>query len=120
MLKENLNKLKHILKDADYNQFILFGTDWPMGLALYKESNYTKVYKDALRDEADLYNRFFSENLATFLFGEDKNIPVNHIEFLNKKYGQRIPLQPWIVKDDSTDGEDVSFPASIPAPPLPR
>ncbi len=101
-LKENLKKFKTTLQNEDYSPFIIFGTDWPLGLTMYSEKKYTKTYMDELEDDIHLYNRYLAENLAVFLFGEDKVIPQNHIRFLKRTYGETLPEKPWVPKPEST------------------
>lgn len=96
MLKENVEELRKNLQNPDYGDYILFGTDWPMGLAFYTLSEYLKVYRDAFQGEMELYQKYASENSAAFLFGDKRTIPENHIAFLRTLYGPSIPLQSWI------------------------
>jgi len=109
---------KEYLSNPDYRQYFLFGTDWPMGYALFEESEYVRVCWEALKDEgnpnggvSEMQAHYFSRNIADFIFGKEHIIPENYIKFIEGELKAQgigeIPLQNWIAKQETPDHQTI-------------
>lgn len=79
--------------------YIIFGSDWPLGRHIYDSKRYLDTYRVKLDEEKE--NRYFSDNIARFIFGETKQIQENYIEFLKRRHGGDVPpLPPWVEERD--------------------
>lgn len=95
LLQKHLKETKDLLSEGNYSPYILFGSDWPMALNLYNESKYINTYKTAFGQ--DMFLKYTSTNLADFLFGKEKLIPQNYIDYLVRNNNGKLPEIPdWI------------------------
>lgn len=96
--KKYFADLKELLNDDRYKDFIMFGTDASMISHTWTEKEYIKAYKDNLA--AEQQDIIFTQNPINFLFEQGK-IPENYINFLKTKYGENLPLKPWVEQKDN-------------------
>lgn len=96
------DETKQNLLDLKRHQYILFGTDWPLGILSFFEWCYTYLYYYQFRNDLDALKRYFRDNAARFLFGETGKISDNHIQYLKRQNnlgdGDHFDLteKPWI------------------------
>jgi predicted TIM-barrel fold metal-dependent hydrolase len=94
-----INETREYLDDEITGKYVLFGSDWPMGLFNFSEKEYIQPYWDGLSPGQQ--ELFFKDNIARFLFGESKQIPDRYIQFIKEKHGDRIPdVPPWVYEEN--------------------
>jgi len=94
-----INDTREYLDDEIVGKYVMFGSDWPIGLFNFSEKEYIKPYQDGLSPgQKEL---FFKDNIARFLFGDSKQIPDRYIQFIKEKHGGRIPdVPPWVYEEN--------------------
>ena len=104
-IKLHIEDTKRHLDDPAENKYLLFGTDWPLGLYKFTE----KTYLDSYCGERDLtpeqQDKYFSDNIARFLFGESKRIRPEYVRYLEKRCkteGQTIGIPFWVKKENGS------------------
>lgn len=87
-----------LFADDSISPYILFGSDWPLGMHLYNEKEYINKYQKELNKNAlSLYTQ---KNIAEFLFGKELLIPPNYIAYLKYYNGGNLPEIPdWVVQE---------------------
>lgn len=98
-LEVYLNETREYLDDEITGKYVLFGSDWPMGLFNFTEKEYIQPYQNGLSPGQQ--ELFFKDNTARFLFGESKQIPDRYIQFIKEKNGARIPRLPAWVREEN-------------------
>jgi hypothetical protein len=83
-------------------KYFLFGSDWPLGLYKYTEKDYVDAYrKGGKKLTPEQQNKYFSDNIAKFLFGESKQIPKNYIDYITKQNGGVTPkVEDWVKEEN--------------------
>jgi predicted TIM-barrel fold metal-dependent hydrolase len=95
-----LNETREYLDDEITGKYVMFGSDWPMGLFDFSEKEYIQPYRDGLSPGHQ--ELFFKDNNARFLFGESKQIPDRYIQFIKEKHKGKIPdIPPWVYRENS-------------------
>ncbi|NIM89937.1 MAG: amidohydrolase family protein [Candidatus Aminicenantes bacterium] len=84
-LKEHIDRTRKYLEDKGIGKYILFGTDWPLGLYKFTEKKYINSYRDKNGLTQEQQEKYFSDNIARFLFGESKKIPQNYVDFTKEQ-----------------------------------
>jgi len=98
-LKVYLDETREYLDDEITGKYVLFGSDWPMGLFDFSEKQYIQPYQDRLSPGQQ--ELFFKDNTARFLFGDSKQIPDRYIQFIKEKHGGSIPdAPPWVREEN--------------------
>lgn len=100
-----IREMKEYLEDKDSGDYILFGSDWPLNYPMFNEWDYVKVHREGLGDE--LFQKMASDNISRFLFGEDRIIPDNHMEFLLTHHGDTLTEPDWVIKETTPEGKDI-------------
>lgn len=97
-LGEHVEKTRKHLEDEVIGKYILFGSDWPLGLYKFTEKDYIDAYrKGEVKLTQGQQNQYFSENITRFLFGESKQIPENYLNYLTKQHNGTMPnVEDWI------------------------
>jgi len=91
-----IDDTQEYLNDPVIGHYVIFGSDWPMGLYLYPEKEYIRLYREGTIT-SEQQHLFFQDNTVKFLFGEERRIPDNYIQFLEKyRKGKKIKIPPWI------------------------
>ena len=87
---------KHL--EEPIGKYFLFGSDWPLGLYKYTEKDYVDAYRKGEKKlTQEQQNKYFSDNIARFLFGELKQIPENYIDYITKQNGDVMPkVEDWV------------------------
>jgi len=101
----HIENTKRHLDDPAEDKYLLFGTDWPLGLYKYTEKNYLDNYRGEKGLTPEQQNKYFSDNIARFLFGESKQIRPEYIRYLEKQKaaeGQTVDIPPWVKKEDNS------------------
>lgn len=94
-----LNETREYLDDEITGKYVMFGSDWPMGLFDFSEKEYIQPYRDGLSPGHQ--ELFFKDNNARFLFGESKQIPDRYIQFIKEKHKGKIPdIPPWVYREN--------------------
>jgi len=94
-----LNETREYLDDEIIGKYVLFGSDWPMGIINFPEKEYIQPYQDGLSPGQQ--ELFFKDNTARFLFGESKQIPDRYIQFIKEKHKGKIPdVPPWVYQEN--------------------
>jgi len=94
-IEEHLKMVEDQLTLSSTQDYIIFGTDWPLGRHIYSTKEYIDHYKNRL--DLQKLDKYFSDNIARFLFGETKLIRHNYIDFLKKHHGGNLPELPdWV------------------------
>lgn len=94
-----LNETREYLDDEIVGKYVLFGSDWPMGLLNFSEKEYIQPYQDGLSPGQQ--ELFFKDNNARFLFGESQQIPDRYIQFIKEKHRGKIPdVPPWVYQEN--------------------
>lgn len=78
---------------------MLFGSDWPLNIYKCTEKQYLDEFRNRL-DESQR-ERYFSDNIAAFLFGESGKIPENYINYVGErceKENRELVVPEWIKK----------------------
>jgi predicted TIM-barrel fold metal-dependent hydrolase len=100
-LIEHANRTREYLEDNVLGRYIIFGTDWPLGLYKFTENTYINTYRENNRLIQVQQEKYFSDNIARFLFGESKQIPENYIDFITKQNGGETPkVEDWVRKEN--------------------
>ena len=98
-LKIYLNETREYLDDEITGKYVLFGSDWPMGLFNFSEKDYIQPYQDGL--SSGQQELFFKDNIARFLFGESKQIPDRYVQLIKgKNQGRILSLPPWVREEN--------------------
>lgn len=91
----HLKMVEELLTQPNTQDYILYGSDWPLGRHIYNNKEYIDYYKDSFGQQEQ--DRYFSDNIARFLFGDTKQIPDNYINFLKKHHSGNLPELPdWV------------------------
>jgi predicted TIM-barrel fold metal-dependent hydrolase len=94
-MTEHMSMVENLLHLPNTRDYIIFGSDWPLGRHVYSQKEYVDHYKNWLDPQKQ--ERYFSDNIARFLFGESKQIRDNYIDFLKKHHGGNLPELPdWV------------------------
>jgi predicted TIM-barrel fold metal-dependent hydrolase len=94
-----MNETREYLDDPITGKYLMFGSDWPMGLFSFSEKEYIQPYWDGLSPGQQ--ELFFKDNIARFLFSESKQIPDRYIQFIKEKHGGRLPdVPPWVHEEN--------------------
>ena len=94
-----LDETREYLDDEIAGKYVLFGSDWPMGLFDFSEKEYIQPYQDGLSPGQQ--ELFFKDNTARFLFGESKQIPDRYIQFIKEKHKGKMPdVPPWVYREN--------------------
>lgn len=94
-----INETREYLDDEIVGKYVMFGSDWPMGLFNFSEKQYIQPYQDGLSPGQQ--EIFFIDNIARFLFGESKQIPDRYIQLIKGKHQGKIPsLPPWVREEN--------------------
>ncbi len=89
------------LEDNVLGKYIIFGTDWPLGLYKFTENTYINTYRENSKLTQAQQEKYFSDNIARFLFGETKQIPKNYIDYITKQNGGEIPkVEDWVKEEN--------------------
>lgn len=100
-LIEHVNRTREHLEDKVLGKYIIFGTDWPLGLYKFTENTYINTYRENNRLTQVQQEKYFSDNIARLLFGESKQIPKNYIDYITKQNNDKTPaVEDW-VKEES-------------------
>jgi len=94
-LDANIKRFEDYLKNEVIGKYILFGSDWPLNIYKCSEKQYIDEYRKRLNKE--LQRKYFSDNIARFLFGESKKIPPNYVDFIQKECAREN--RPFIVPE---------------------
>jgi len=94
-----LDETREYLDDEILGKYVIFGSDWPMGLFNFSEKQYIQPYQDGLNPGQQ--ELFFKDNIARFLFGESKQVPDRYIQFIKGKNGGNIPAVPSWVREEN-------------------
>ncbi len=97
-MKDKINKTKEYLEDKHLGKYLLYGTDWPLNLFKSTEKQYIKAYKEIF-DVKKLRDKYFSDNIARFLFGDSKKIPQNYVDYL-KKENPQFAVPDWVKEEN--------------------
>lgn len=95
-LKEKIRMTRTYLEDECIGNYILYGTDWPLNLYRCTEKQYIDAYRKVVVNKK-IRDRYFSDNIASFLFGESKKIPQNYVDYLKKHCSKEN--RPFVVPD---------------------
>ena len=98
----HIENTKRHLDDPAVDEYILFGTDWPLGLYKYTEKNYLDCYRGENGLTPEQQDKYFSDNIARFLFGESKQIRPGYIRYIEKQKdaeGQTVDIPPRVKKE---------------------
>jgi predicted TIM-barrel fold metal-dependent hydrolase len=94
-----INDTKEYLDDEIVGKYVLFGSDWPMGLFSFSEKDYIRLYREGLTGMQR--EKFFQENCARFLFGETKQVPECYIEsIVTRLQGKAFKTPSWVREGD--------------------
>ena len=96
-IKRRVGETAHLLKDARIGKYLFFGTDWPFSFASMGELKYKSYYDKNLSHTQK--EKYFKDNIAEFLFGPERKIPDNYIEFLKKIHKAKamdVSTVPWV------------------------
>ncbi len=100
-LIEHVNRTRMYLEDNVLGKYIIFGTDWPLGLYKFTENTYINTYRENSKLTQAQQEKYFSDNIARFLFGETKQIPKNYIDYITKQNGGEIPkVEDWVKEEN--------------------
>jgi predicted TIM-barrel fold metal-dependent hydrolase len=94
-----IDDTRKYLDDEILGKYVMFGSDWPMGLLSFSEKNYIQPYWDELNPGQQ--ELFLKDNIARFLFGESKQIPDRYIQFIKEKNRGRVPRLPAWVREQN-------------------
>jgi predicted TIM-barrel fold metal-dependent hydrolase len=98
-LKLYIDETREYLDDEILGKYVMFGSDWPMGLFNFSEKAYIQPYQDGLSPQQQ--ELFFKDNIARFLFGESKQIPDRYIQFIKEKNGNRLSRLPAWIREEN-------------------
>jgi predicted TIM-barrel fold metal-dependent hydrolase len=96
-IKRRVRETELLLEDDSINKYLFFGTDWPFSSATMGELKYKNYYDENLSDLQK--EKYFKDNIAEFLFGPERKIPDNYIEFLKKVHkakAMEVSTVPWV------------------------
>lgn len=97
--EDHFQQTADLFSESSYSPYILFGSDWPLGMHLFNENEYLKKYKSNLNQDA--FSHYTQKNISQFLFGEELKIPDNYIEYLKRYNNGDLPELPdWIEEKD--------------------
>jgi predicted TIM-barrel fold metal-dependent hydrolase len=100
ILETHIQDIQKRLNYSDIGEYFIFGSDWPLHTSYLNLKEYVEAYvKDRLT--AVQQKKYFSENIAKFLFGEDKKIPENYIKFLKRMNNNKLEDRDWIELKDN-------------------
>jgi len=96
-LEVNIQMTKNYLNDISLGRNMLFGSDWPLNIYKCTEKQYIDEYRKRL--DTSQQEKYFSDNTASFLFGESRKIPQNYVDYVkehwNKEKGEFV-IPDWI------------------------
>ena len=95
-MQEHMNNMNQLLGTEVIDKYLVFGTDWPLARHKLKLKTYINFYKNRIQDQ-EKRDKFFSDNLAEFIFGPKKQIPDNYIKLI-KKTKPQFDVPGWIEK----------------------
>jgi predicted TIM-barrel fold metal-dependent hydrolase len=96
-IKRRVEETAGLLKDDTINKYLFFGTDWPFSSGTMGELKYKSYYDKDLSPTQN--EKYFKDNIAEFLFGPERKIPDNYIEFLKKIHKAKamdVSMTPWV------------------------
>lgn len=82
-LEVNIQMTKNYLNDISLGRYVLFGSDWPLNIYKCMEKQYLDEYRKRLDESQQA--RYFSDNVARFLFGESGKIPQNYVDYVRER-----------------------------------
>ena len=89
----HIEDTKRHLDNPAEDKYLLFGTDWPLGLYKYTEKNYLDCYRCEEGLTSKQQEKYFSDNIAKFLFGESKQIRPEYVRYLENQKRQQVRKQ---------------------------
>ena len=101
----HIEDTKRHLDDPAEDRYLLFGTDWPLGLYKFTEKNYLDCYRGEQGLTPAQQDKYFSTNIARFLFGESKQIRPEYVQYLEKQnaeLGQTMDIPYWVKKENGS------------------
>ena len=99
ILDSHIQDIQKRLNYRDIGEYFIFGSDWPLHTSYLNLEEYVESYvKDRL--SAAQQKKYFSENIANFLFGKTKKIPENYIKLLKKMNNNKLENRDWIELKD--------------------
>lgn len=87
-VRETMDYLHHEI----FGQYLMYGSDWPLGYHSFCEHQYFNRYWSRMEEKPQQRLRYFSDNIAEFLFGPSRQIPDNYIAFLIKYLNRDNPI----------------------------
>lgn len=98
-LQPHIDDTARLLDDPVVGKYLLFGSDWPLYYCTCDKKDYIEKYWHALNLQQR--SRYFSDNIATFLFGDSRQVPENYIDFIKSQHHGQIPApEPWIREEN--------------------
>jgi predicted TIM-barrel fold metal-dependent hydrolase len=94
-LEANIRRTIGYLNDGVLGRYLLFGSDWPLNIYRCTEKEYIDEYRARL--DPDQQARYFSKNIARFLFGETGRIRPNYVEYVKSRCRSQARL--FVVPD---------------------
>ncbi|MFC2161579.1 amidohydrolase family protein [Acidobacteriota bacterium] len=101
----HIEDTKRHLGNTSENKYLLFGTDWPLGLYKFTEKNYLDCYRTENGLNQEQKDKYFSDNIARFLFGEFKHIRPEYIRYLEERRkveGKTLDIPPWVKEENGS------------------
>jgi predicted TIM-barrel fold metal-dependent hydrolase len=82
-LEKKIQITKDYLDDNIIGNYVLFGSDWPLNIYKCPEKQYLDEYRKRL--DKSQQDKYFSDNIARFLFGESRKIPQNYVNYVKER-----------------------------------